>query len=40
MIQSFNIANGGKLIQPHIVKEITYDEINGTKVLMKNLNHM
>jgi stage V sporulation protein D (sporulation-specific penicillin-binding protein) len=34
MIQSFNaIANGGKLIQPHIVKEITYDEINGTKVI-------
>ncbi|WP_418222563.1 stage V sporulation protein D [Clostridium isatidis] len=34
IIQAFNaIANGGKLIQPHIVREITHDEINGTKVI-------
>jgi stage V sporulation protein D (sporulation-specific penicillin-binding protein) len=33
-MQSFNaIANGGTLIQPHIMKEISYDEENGTKVI-------
>jgi stage V sporulation protein D (sporulation-specific penicillin-binding protein) len=36
LMQSFNaIANGGTLIQPHIMKEVSYDEENGTKVIDK-----
>ena len=34
LMQAFNaIANGGTLIQPHIMKEISYTEENGTKVI-------
>lgn len=31
-----SIINGGKLIQPHIMKEITYTNENGEKVIEKN----
>ncbi|MBD7915005.1 stage V sporulation protein D [Clostridium sp. Sa3CUN1] len=34
LLQAFNaIANGGDLIQPHIMKEISYKSSNGTKVI-------
>lgn len=34
LIKAFNaIANGGTLIQPHIIKEITHETANGTKVI-------
>jgi stage V sporulation protein D (sporulation-specific penicillin-binding protein) len=34
VVQSFNaIANGGTLIEPHIMKAITHDEVNGTTVI-------
>ena len=34
LLQAFNaIANGGDLIQPHIMKEISYEASNGTKVI-------
>ncbi|MDV4152216.1 stage V sporulation protein D [Clostridium sp. AL.422] len=34
LITAFNaIANGGDLIQPHIMKEINYETSNGTKVI-------
>ena len=34
LLQAFNaIANGGDLIQPHIMKEISYNASNGTKVI-------
>lgn len=34
LMRAFNaIANGGNLIQPHIMKEITHEAINGTKVI-------
>lgn len=34
LLQGFNaIANGGDLIQPHIMKEISYEASNGTKVI-------
>ncbi|WP_300380685.1 penicillin-binding transpeptidase domain-containing protein [Clostridium sp.] len=37
LMQGFNvIANGGTLIQPHIMKEISYNEENGTKVIDKS----
>ncbi|MCF0149030.1 MAG: stage V sporulation protein D [Clostridium sp.] len=31
-----SIINGGKLIQPHIMKEITYTNENGEKIIEKN----
>ena len=38
LLQAFNaIANGGDLIQPHIMKEISYEASNGTKVIDKVL---
>ncbi|VYU05064.1 stage V sporulation protein D [Clostridium tertium] len=34
LMQAFNaIANGGDLIQPHIMKEVNYEAGNGTKVI-------
>lgn len=34
LLKAFNaIANGGTLIQPHIMKEISYEASNGTKVI-------
>lgn len=34
LMQAFNaIANGGNLIQPHIMKQINYEASNGTKVI-------
>lgn len=34
LLQAFNaIANGGDLIQPHIMKEISHEASNGTKVI-------